>query len=129
MWSLASTRAGLSRTGLSRTGLSRTGLSRKKDWTGPSRKKDWPKWDLASVGHARSYIEQQGVQDTASCGVFWPKWVDDEIEDEFTPKEVRKTHVSVTNTFFGVWRDKKYGEPLYTITSTKVVSKFSQMEL
>ena len=52
---------------------------------------------------------------------------DDEIEDELIPQEVRKTHVSITNTFFGVWCDKKYGEPLYTITSTKVVSKFSQI--
>ena len=52
---------------------------------------------------------------------------DDEIEDELIPQEVHESHVSVTNTFFGVWRDKKYGEPLCTITSTEVVLKFSQI--
>ena len=48
--------------------------------------------------------------------------VHDEIEDELIRKEACETHVASNNTFRGVWRDKKHGEPPNAITSTKAPS-------
>ena len=69
-------------------------------------------------------VEETGTQDTVNLGVFWPKTVWEAEAESAEPFPEAKA--VWYREQWGVWRDKKHGEPPGTITASKVVSKKAQ---
>ena len=78
--------------------------------------------DTSPVPSRVNIIEEEGRLDLLNLGVFWPEdvWVK-ELGSAF-PKERGVFYTSGAIKYFGMWRDKKHGEPPGSITCSKTVA-------
>ena len=73
-----------------------------------------------------SAIQEEGTESVMHVGVFWPKSVYDAHEAEPLAKHSGTPYRHCGNTYMGIWRDKKHGEPMGTITCNKLAAKKAQ---
>lgn len=71
-------------------------------------------------------IEEEGTETIMNQGVFWPKEIFEEHEGRPLDKKDIVAFKYLVKTYHGVWRDKKCGVVMGTITQNKVHSQKAQ---
>ena len=67
--------------------------------------------------------EEEGTEDRLNLGVFWPRHVwERELPGEPFPDASGTSYASGGVKHFGLWRDKRHGEPPGSITAVKLSS-------